>query len=134
MATAVTEPAKRWHADPACGSRIQRRRELVGLTQRELAAATGVVSAVYVCRIERGDRAPSLQALTALAGPLLISARWLGTGVLEPEEEGLARAGVDPFALAADERATLTSVTTHARTAAGRDAAVLIRADREDPA
>ncbi len=74
------------------GQRIRQRRRELGLSQRETACEG--VSAAYICRIERGDRQPSMHALRALASRLDVSAHWLETGEDDPAEE-LARIVLD---------------------------------------
>jgi len=67
----VDEPA-------AVGRRLKEARQRAGLSQRELAFPG--CTAVYICRIERGDRVPSLQVLRELARRLGVSEEYLATG------------------------------------------------------
>jgi len=51
------------------GSRLLKQRLAAGLTQQELASASGVAQA-DISRIERGQSNPTTDTLEALAGPL----------------------------------------------------------------
>ena len=51
-----------------------------GLSQAELARASGACSAAYVSRVEAADRVPSLQVIEALAMPLGVTTSWLARG------------------------------------------------------
>src|SRR3954471_1632565 len=65
--------------DPAAvGTRLKGARLAAGLSQRELAFPG--CTAVYICRIERGDRVPSLQVLRELARRAGVDEEWLATG------------------------------------------------------
>jgi tetratricopeptide (TPR) repeat protein len=65
--------------DPAAvGRRLKEARLAAGLSQRELSFAG--CTAVYVCRIERGDRVPSLQVLRQLAKRVGVDEDYLATG------------------------------------------------------
>ncbi|MBI4034661.1 helix-turn-helix transcriptional regulator [Candidatus Saccharibacteria bacterium] len=60
------------------GSRLKAARLTAGISQRELAFAG--CTAVYICRIEKGDRAPSLQVLRELARRLDVDDGYLAIG------------------------------------------------------
>jgi tetratricopeptide (TPR) repeat protein len=63
------------------------------MSQRELAFPG--CTAVYICRIERGDRVPSLQVLRELARRLGIDEQFLATGTTHvPEVDSLVEADV----------------------------------------
>jgi tetratricopeptide (TPR) repeat protein len=65
--------------DPsAVGSRLKEARLAAGLSQRELSFQG--CTAVYICRIERGDRVPSLQVLRELARRIGVEEDYLATG------------------------------------------------------
>jgi tetratricopeptide (TPR) repeat protein len=65
--------------DPqAVGLRLKESRLAVGKSQRDLSFPG--CTAVYICRIERGDRVPSLQVLRELARRLEVDEDWLATG------------------------------------------------------
>lgn len=65
--------------DPvSVGRRLKEARLAAGLSQRELAFPG--CTAVYICRIERGDRVPSLQVLRELARRVGIEEDFLATG------------------------------------------------------
>ncbi len=66
-------------ADQQTGQRIRKRREELGLSQRDLDEATSY-SYAYVSRIESGARTPSLSAVIEFAEALDMSALWLATG------------------------------------------------------
>jgi ribosome-binding protein aMBF1 (putative translation factor) len=51
------------------GARVLQQRLAAGLTQRQLASASGVAQA-DISRIERGQANPTTETLQALAGPL----------------------------------------------------------------
>jgi transcriptional regulator with XRE-family HTH domain len=70
------------------GDRIHKRRQELGLSQREL--ASNGVSYAYISRIEANQRRPSIRALRELAPKLGVSVHWLETGQQDPAEE-LAR-------------------------------------------
>jgi ribosome-binding protein aMBF1 (putative translation factor) len=54
------------------GARLQQERMSAGLTQKQLAEASGVAQA-DISRIEQGQSNPTADTLTALAGPLGVS-------------------------------------------------------------
>jgi transcriptional regulator with XRE-family HTH domain len=64
------------------GQRIRRLRLAKGMSQRQLAGPG--VGYAYVCRIERGDRNPSLEALRYLAGKLGVDPEYLESGEAIP--------------------------------------------------
>jgi tetratricopeptide (TPR) repeat protein len=65
--------------DPvAVGMRLKEARLAAGLSQRELSFPG--CTAVYICRIERGDRVPSLQVLRELANRVGVDEDYLATG------------------------------------------------------
>lgn len=67
------------------GRRLRDARQAAGLSQRQLAFPG--CTAVYISRIESGERIPSLQVLRELGARLGVSADWLATG---SEPPGLA--------------------------------------------
>jgi transcriptional regulator with XRE-family HTH domain len=75
------------------GKRLKEARLAAGMSQRELAFPG--CTAVYVCRIERGDRVPSLQVLRELARRLGVDEEFLATGTARVAEvDGLVEADV----------------------------------------
>jgi tetratricopeptide (TPR) repeat protein len=75
------------------GRRLKEARLAAGLSQRELAFPG--CTAVYICRIERGDRVPSLQVLRELARRVGVEEEFLATGtVAVPEVDKLLEADV----------------------------------------
>lgn len=65
--------------DPqAVGRRLKEARLAAGKSQRDVSFPG--CTAVYICRIERGDRVPSLQVLRELARRLDVDEDWLATG------------------------------------------------------
>jgi transcriptional regulator with XRE-family HTH domain len=65
----------------AFGERLRAARKRRGLSQRQLALATGrAVTAEYISRIESGYRAPSLNAIEKLAAGLDLDPAFLRTG------------------------------------------------------
>jgi transcriptional regulator with XRE-family HTH domain len=65
----------------AFGERLRAARKRRGLSQRQLALATGrAVSPEYISRIESGYRAPSLNAIEKLAAGLDLDPAFLRTG------------------------------------------------------
>lgn len=64
------------------GRRLRDARTAAGLSQRQLAFPG--CTAVYISRIESGDRIPSLQVLRELGTRLRVSADWLATGTTHP--------------------------------------------------
>ena len=89
----LTMSKRGWpHVDEpeAVGRRLKEARLAAGLSQRELAFPG--CTAVYICRIERGDRVPSLQVLRQLARKLGVDEDYLATGQPRTEEvDTLAR-------------------------------------------
>src|SRR5262249_53433734 len=74
--------------DPhAVGRRLKDARLAAGLSQRELSFPG--CTAVYICRIERGDRVPSLQILRELARRAGGEEGWLARGEVST--------GIDPL-------------------------------------
>ncbi len=74
-------PKRNWTyvEDPvALGARLREARRKAGMSQRELAFPG--CTAVYICRIESGQRTPSLQVLRELAKRLVVSEEYLLTG------------------------------------------------------
>jgi len=74
-------PKRNWTYvdDPvALGARLREARRQAGVSQRELAFPG--CTAVYICRIESGQRTPSLQVLRELAKRLGVSEEFLLTG------------------------------------------------------
>lgn len=69
--------------EQACGQVIALYREQMGLSQKDLAAATGY-SLRYVGDIERGNKSATLRTLSDIASPLS-----LHVGTLITEAEGL---------------------------------------------
>jgi tetratricopeptide (TPR) repeat protein len=79
--------------DPvAVGRRLKDARLAAGMSQRELSFPG--CTAVYVCRIERGDRVPSLQVLRELARRLEVDEDFLATGIEGGRVDGLLEADV----------------------------------------
>src|SRR5215831_12693977 len=77
----------------AVGMRLKEARLAAGLSQRELAFPG--CTAVYICRIERGDRVPSLQVLRELARRVGVEEDFLATGSAHaPETDKLLEADV----------------------------------------
>lgn len=64
------------------GQRIRRLRLAKGMSQRQLAGPG--VGYAYVCRIERGDRNPSIRALRYIAGKLGVDPEYLESGEAIP--------------------------------------------------
>src|SRR2546423_4472204 len=60
------------------GKRLKEARLAAGMSQRELSFPG--CTAVYICRIERGDRVPSLQVLRELARRVTVDEEFLATG------------------------------------------------------
>ena len=87
--------------DPvAVGRRLKEARLAAQMSQRELSFPG--CTAVYICRIERGDRVPSLQVLRELARRLGVDEDYLATGTARPAEtDALLEADV---ALRLDQR------------------------------
>src|SRR5205085_10154494 len=74
-------PKRNWTyvEDPvALGARLREARREAGMSQRELAFPG--CTAVYICRIESGQRTPSLQVLRELAKRLGVTEELLLTG------------------------------------------------------
>jgi tetratricopeptide (TPR) repeat protein len=77
----------------AVGRRLKEARTAAGMSQRELSFPG--CTAVYICRIERGDRVPSLQLLRELARRLGVDEQYLATGAARVDEvDGLVEADV----------------------------------------
>src|SRR5918912_3314445 len=88
-------PKRHWTYvnDPvALGERLKGAREAAGLSQRQLAFPG--CSAVYISRIERGERVPSLQLLRELGRRLGVDADYLATGARSAEGDPLLEAEV----------------------------------------
>ena len=70
------------------GKRVRKQRQLIGLTQQELAERIGV-STSFVGHVERGTRKASLETLVALSNALGVGVDYLLAGSLEssPDEE-----------------------------------------------
>lgn len=66
---------------PETGERIRRRREELGLSQREI--QTPRATTAHISRIELGTREPSIAVLIEIAEPLKTTALWLMTGDLQ---------------------------------------------------
>lgn len=69
------------------GMRLRRLRTEQGLSQRDVAGTH--MSYAYVCRIENGERTPSVRTLRQLATSLGVSADYLETGRENPLREAL---------------------------------------------
>ena len=77
----------------AVGKRLKEARLAAGMSQRELSFPG--CTAVYICRIEKGDRVPSLQLLRELARRLGVDENYLAVGVARVDEtESLVEADV----------------------------------------
>lgn len=74
-------------AGRALGARLRKRREELKLSQSELARRSGLTPAA-IWQYERGERAPSSEALASLSRELKVSADYL-LGVREPGWEDL---------------------------------------------
>src|SRR5437867_12722441 len=88
-------PKRHWTYvdDPVgLGERLKEARERAGLSQRQLAFPG--CSAVYISRIERGERVPSLQLLRELGRRLGAHEDYLATGVVPPQGDPLLDAEV----------------------------------------
>ena len=70
--------ASRRQSGSPSAARLKEARLAAGLSQRELSFPG--CTAVYICRIERGDRVPSLQVLRELARRLGVDEDYLATG------------------------------------------------------
>ncbi len=70
--------ANRRHVEDGVGERLKEARVEAGMSQRALSFQG--CTAVYICRIERGDRVPSLQVLRELADRLSVNPEWLASG------------------------------------------------------
>jgi tetratricopeptide (TPR) repeat protein len=68
----------------AVGKRMREARLAAGMSQRELSFPG--CTAVYICRIERGDRVPSLQLLRELAHRLGVDEDYLATGTVRIDD------------------------------------------------
>jgi len=70
------------------GKRVRKQRQLIGLTQQELAERIGV-STSFVGHVERGTRKASLETLVALSNALGVGVDYLLAGSLQssPDEE-----------------------------------------------
>ncbi len=69
-------------ATETIGERLRRLRREKGFSQRELAEPG--VTAVYICRIEKGQRNPSVTAIRKLARKLGVFDEYLETGENPP--------------------------------------------------
>lgn len=111
------------HVDDAVqvGRRLRDARTAAGLSQRQLAFPG--CTAVYISRIESGDRIPSLQVLRELGSRLGVSADWLATGAEAPglagdplvEAEVALRFSEPEHARAVFERLLLEQLDDHRR-------------------
>ena len=82
--------------DVDMGKRVRKQRQLIGLTQQELAERIGV-STSFVGHVERGTRKASLETLVALSNALGVGVDYLLAGSLQssPDEENPSGA-MDP--------------------------------------
>jgi transcriptional regulator with XRE-family HTH domain len=64
------------------GERIREPREELGLSLRQ--AACEGVSGAHICRLQSGDRPPTMKALRKLPAKLQVSVHWLETGESDP--------------------------------------------------
>ena len=78
------------------GKRVRKQRQLIGLTQQELAERIGV-STSFVGHVERGTRKASLETQVALSNALGVGVDYLLAGSLQssPDEENPSGA-MDP--------------------------------------
>ena len=78
------------------GKRVRKQRQLIGLTQQELAERIGV-STSFVGHVERGTRKASLETLVALSNALGVGVDYLLAGSLHngPDEKDPS-AAMDP--------------------------------------
>jgi transcriptional regulator with XRE-family HTH domain len=90
MATEA-RPDRHAHVDDAVefGRRLKQIREEREMSQRELSFPG--CTAVYICRLERGDRVASLQVIQRLAAKLNVEASWLAFGIGERELRPMIR-------------------------------------------
>ena len=63
------------------GKRVRKQRQLIGLTQQELAERIGV-STSFVGHVERGTRKASLETLVALSNALGVGVDYLLAGMI----------------------------------------------------
>jgi ribosome-binding protein aMBF1 (putative translation factor) len=68
------------------GSRVLQQRLAAGLTQQQLASASGVAQA-DISRIERGQSNPTAETLEALAGPLGVTLDFVPAGEFAEQAE-----------------------------------------------
>jgi transcriptional regulator with XRE-family HTH domain len=74
-----------WNPETATiGERIRRRRQELGLSQRQLGSLG--VSYAYISRLEADQRRPSVKALRQIAPKIEVSVHWLETGREDPAE------------------------------------------------
>lgn len=88
-------PKRGWpHVDDpvAVGTRLKEARLAAGLSQRELSFPG--CTAVYICRIEHGDRVPSLQVLRELARRVGVDENYLATGSVGAADDRALEADV----------------------------------------
>lgn len=78
------------------GKRVRKQRQLIGLTQQELAERIGV-STSFVGHVERGTRKASLETLVALSNALGVGVDYLLAGSLQSSpDEGNPSGAMDP--------------------------------------
>lgn len=105
--------------DPAAlGHRLRELRTVLGVSQRQLAFPG--CTAVYICRIEAGDRTPSLQVADEIARRLGTSSRFLIHGEEDPAVRALHECGIDPRSLKDQHLQELTAVLDRAAYRAAR--------------
>jgi ribosome-binding protein aMBF1 (putative translation factor) len=69
------------------GARLLQQRLAAGLTQQQLAAASGIAQA-DISRVERGQSNPTAETLAALGAPLGVTLDLVPTGAATESDEG----------------------------------------------
>lgn len=90
------------HITAGFGDRLREVRQAAAMSQRELSFPG--CTAVYICRIEKGQRTPSLQVAEQLAVLLNVDPHWLCRGEGDPTPKLVVRVpcpGMQPAALPA---------------------------------
>lgn len=77
------------------GKRVRKQRQLIGMTQQELADLVGV-STSFVGHVERGSRKASLETLVALSNALGVSVDYLLAGSLQGPDAEAPSNNMDP--------------------------------------
>lgn len=100
------------HVSEGWGERLRQAREAAGLSQRELSFPG--CTAVYICRIEKGQRVPSLQVAEHLAARLNCDPEWLCHGTGTPEPKLVLRLPTGGLAPACVPHWIVADITSHA--------------------